>query len=138
MIRVVVDTNVLVSALISPAGNEALILLAVRQGLVKLSFPEEILQEYAEVLVRPKFGFPPDEIETLIDMLRRQGEAVRDLQPLASSLPDSGDDKFLACAKAAGVDFIVTGNKRHFPQRACGAIRVVNGAELLDRITLEI
>jgi putative PIN family toxin of toxin-antitoxin system len=135
---VVVDTNVLVSALISPAGNEALILLAVRQGLVKLSFPEEILQEYAEVLVRPKFGFPPDEIETLIDMLRRQGEAVRDPQPLASSLPDSGDDKFLACAKAAGVDFIVTGNKRHFPQRACGAIRVVNGAELLDRITLEI
>jgi hypothetical protein len=44
----------------------------------------------------------------------------------------------MACAKAAGVDFIVTGNKRHFPQRACEAIRVVNGVELLDRITLEI
>jgi putative PIN family toxin of toxin-antitoxin system len=138
VIRVVVDTNVLVSALIAPAGNEALILLAVQQGLVKLSFSEEILPEYAEVLVRPKFAFPPHEIQALIAMLRSQGEAVRDPQPLASSLPDPGDDKFLAWAKSAGVDFIVTGNKRHFPQRACGAIRVVNGAELLDRITLEI
>jgi predicted nucleic acid-binding protein len=53
-------------------------------------------------------------------------------------LPDSGDDKFLACAKAASVDFIVTGKKRHFPSRACGAIRVVNAAQLLDRITLEL
>jgi uncharacterized protein len=138
VIRVVVDTNVLVSALISPAGNEALILLAVRQGLVKLLFSEEILQEYAEVLARPKFAFPPHEIEALIAMLRSQGEAVRDPQPLASSLPDPGDDKFLACAKAARADFMLTGNKRHFPQRACGAIRVVNGLELLDRITLEI
>ena len=49
MIRAVVDTNVLVSALIAPAGNEALILLAIRQGLVKPSFSEEILMEYAEV-----------------------------------------------------------------------------------------
>lgn len=138
MIRAVVDTNVLVSALISPAGNEALILLAVRQGFVKPSFSVEILQEYAEVLARPKFGFPPDEIEALIALLRTQGEEIHDPQPLASGLPDPGDNKFLACAKAAGVDFIVTGNKRHFPQPACGAIRVVNAAELLDRITLEI
>jgi hypothetical protein len=43
-----------------------------------------------------------------------------------------------SCAKVAPVEFIVTGNKRHFSQRACGAIRVVNATELLDRITLEI
>jgi putative PIN family toxin of toxin-antitoxin system len=138
VIRAVVDTNVFVSALISPTGNEALILLAVRQGLVKPSFSEEILEEYAEVLARPKFAFPPDEIETLIALLRSQGEEAHDPTPLTSGLPDPGDEKFLACAKAAGVDFIVTGNKRHFPPRACGAIRVVNAAELLDRITLEI
>lgn len=138
MIRAVVDTNVLVSTLISPAGNEALILLAVRQGLVKPCFSEEILQEYAEVLARPKFAFPPDEIKALIALLRSQGEEVHDPAPPTPGLPDPGDDTFLACAKAAAVDFIVTGNKRHFPPRACGAIRVVNAAELLDRITLEI
>jgi len=67
-----------------------------------------------------------------------RGEEIEKPAPLASNLPDPGDDKFLACAKAANVDFIVTGNKRHFPPRACGAIRVVNAAQLLDRITLEL
>ena len=133
MIRAVLDTNMLVSALISSTGNEALILLAVRQGLVKPLFSAEILQEYAEVLARPKFAFSQDEIEALIAMLRSQGEEVQDPAPLTSGLPDPGDDKFLACARAAGADFIVTGNKRHFPPRACGAIRVANAAELLDR-----
>ena len=55
MIRAVVDTNVLVSALIAPSGNEAFILLAVQERLVKPSVSEEILGEYAEVLARPKF-----------------------------------------------------------------------------------
>jgi hypothetical protein len=63
VIRAVVDTNVFVSALISPSGNEALILLAIRHGLVKPYFSAEILQEYVEVLARPKFRFPSDEIE---------------------------------------------------------------------------
>jgi len=76
VIRAVLDTNVLVSALISSTGNEALILLAVRQGLVKLFFSREILQEYAEVLARPKFAFPRDEIAALIATLRSQGEEV--------------------------------------------------------------
>jgi len=62
VIRAVVDTIVLVSALIVPTGNEALILLAIRQGLIKPSFSEEILEEYAEVLARRKFGFPRTEI----------------------------------------------------------------------------
>jgi uncharacterized protein len=138
VIRAVVDTNVLVSALLSPTGNEALILLAMRQGLVKPSFSEQILQEYAEVLARPKFTFPADEIEALIALLRSQGEEVHDPEPLDSRLPDPGDEKFLACAKAAEVDFLVTGNKRHFPPHSCGTIRIVNAAELLDRITLEM
>jgi uncharacterized protein len=74
VIRAVVDTNVLVSALISPTGNEARILLAMRQGLVKPFFSEQILQEYAEVLARPKFAFPADEIDALIELLRSRGE----------------------------------------------------------------
>jgi uncharacterized protein len=83
-------------------------------------------------------GFAPDEVEALVALLRSQGEVIEKPAPLASNLPDPADDKFLACAKAANVDFIVTGNKRHFPTRTCGAIRVVNAAQLLDRITLEL
>ena len=76
MIRAVIDTNVLVSGLLSPAGNEALILLAIHQGLVHPCFSEEILEEYAAVLARPKFAFPSDEIAAVLAMFRSQGELL--------------------------------------------------------------
>jgi len=57
VIRAVIDTNVLVSALISPSGNEALVLLAVRQALITPCFSQDIVREYTEVLARPKFSF---------------------------------------------------------------------------------
>ncbi len=74
MIRAVIDTNVLVSALISPGGNEALLLLAVKQGLVRPCFSRAVLKEYSEVLPRAEFGFSADEIRAVIDLFKRQGE----------------------------------------------------------------
>lgn len=137
MIRAVIDTNVLVSAMISPSGNEALVVLAIQHGLLRPHFSAEILREYAEVLARPKFRFPPDEIEALIALVRNHGEAV---EPEASPIrsPDPKDEIFLACAHTAKVDFIVTGNKKDFPEAEDGITRVVSAGELLDRITLEI
>ena len=137
MIRAVIDTNVLVSGLLSPAGNEALIILAVHQGLVQPCMSAEIIAEYAEVLARPKFAFPPDEIAAVIAMFREKGDLV---VPRGSvpTLPDPDDVKFLHCAAAAQAEYLVTGNKRHFPQPACGSVRVVSAGELLGRIALEI
>ena len=66
MIRAVIDTNVVVSGLLTPAGNEALDLLGIHQGLVRPCFSEEILEEYTGVLARPKFAFPADEIAALL------------------------------------------------------------------------
>lgn len=65
MIRAVIDTNVIVSALISSVGNEAIVLLAVNEGLLVPCFSAEILEEYRDVLRRPKFGFAADEVESL-------------------------------------------------------------------------
>jgi uncharacterized protein len=137
VIRAVIDTNVLVSGLLSPAGNEALILLAVHQGLVHPCFSEEILQEYTAVLARPKFAFSPDEIAAVLAMFRRQGELFRP-GGSGAALTDPADTKFLQCAEAAQADYIVTGNKRHFPESAYGVTRIVSAGELLDRITQEI
>jgi putative PIN family toxin of toxin-antitoxin system len=138
VIRAVIDTNVLVSALIAPAGNEALIVLAIKQGWVKPYYSAEILEEYAGVLARRKFRFPADEIDGLIALVRSSGEQVYAIGPIHGiASPDPGDEKFLACAQAAGVDFIVTGNKRDFPAPGAG-IEVLNAAELLDRITRAI
>ena len=138
MIRAVVDTNVLVSALLSPLGNEALIVLAVQQGLIKPYFSDEMLEEYTEVLARPKFSFPRDEIQALIALIRSRGEQVSHSRKHFLHSPDPDDDKFLACAVTAATDFIVTGNKRDFPPEVCGNIRVVSAGELLERLTFEI
>src|SRR5215468_1760543 len=86
VIRAVIDTNVLVSGLLSPSGNEALILLAVHQGLVHPCFSEEILEEYAAVLARPKFAFPPDEIAAVLAILRREGELFHPSASRAASV----------------------------------------------------
>ena len=137
MIRAVIDTNVLVSGLLKPSGHEALILLAVHQGLVRACVSRDILQEYAEVLARPKFAFPPAEIAAVIAMFHAHGDPV-DPTHDDTVLPDPDDAMFLRCARAAGAAYIVTGNKRHVPADACGAIRVVSAGELIDRITLEI
>jgi putative PIN family toxin of toxin-antitoxin system len=138
VIRVVIDTNVLVSALISPSGNEALVVLAIAHGLIKPCFSAEIIKEYVEVLARPKFSFPPDEIESLLQLFRDRGDEVASSVRAFDVLPDPGDAKFLVCAQQAGVDLLVTGNRRHFPRKACKGFEVVNSVELLYRIALEI
>ena len=137
MIRAVIDTNVLVSGLLSPTGNEALILLAINQGLVRPCCSEDILEEYAAVLARPKFAFLPEDIAAALAMFRGKGELLLpDVSGPVSS--DPADTKFLHCARAAQADYLVTGNKRDFPDASYGVTRVVNAGELLDRITFEI
>jgi putative PIN family toxin of toxin-antitoxin system len=137
VIRAVIDTNVVVSGLLSPTGNEALILLAIHQGLVQPCFSEEILEEYADVLARPKFAFAADEIAALLAMFRHQGELIVP-KPSGTVSVDPGDTKFLQCADTAQADYFVTGNKRHFPEASYGVTRVVSASELLDWITLEL
>jgi len=64
--RAVIDT-------ISSTGNEALLILAINHGLVTPCFSADILREYFDVLLRPKFGFVADEVESLLDLFRRRG-----------------------------------------------------------------
>jgi hypothetical protein len=77
-----------------------LILLAIHQGLVHPCFSEDILEEYAAVLARAKFAFPPDEIAAVLAMFHNQGELFQpDVSGPVSS--DPADTKFLHCAQAA-------------------------------------
>ena len=89
------------------------------------------------MLARPKFAFPADEIATLLAMFRRQGELIVPNAPGAVSV-DPGDTKFLQCAETAQANYLVTGNKRHFPESNYGVTRVVSASELLDWITLQL
>jgi putative PIN family toxin of toxin-antitoxin system len=105
--------------------------------LVRPCFSEEILDEYAGVLARPKFAFPVDEIASLLAMFRQQGELIVPKASGAVSV-DPGDTKFLQCAETAQADYLVTGDKRHFPEAGYGVTRVVSAGELLDWIALEL
>jgi putative PIN family toxin of toxin-antitoxin system len=134
VIRAVIDTNVLVSGLLSPNGNEALVILAIHHSWLCPCISEEIVDEYAAVLRRPKFSFPVDEVGAVLSLFRGRGETFAP-GSFAASSPDPADTKFLHCALAARADFIVTGNRRDFPAGRYGMTNVVSAAELLDLIT---
>ena len=134
MIRVVLDTNVLVSAMISPFGNESLVLRAVQLSKIVPCLTEKVMEEYRGVLARPKFSFARDEIEGLLGLLQAKGLTFK-APAVKGASPDPKDDDFIACALAAEAAFLVTGNKRHFPALSCGETQIVSARELLDFVS---
>ncbi len=130
--RVVVDSNVVVSALLSPHGPPAQVLRLVLQGDLCLLFDVRVLAEYREVLARPRFGFDPDDIRAVLDGLEAGGEAVM-TRPLTVRLPDPDDLPFLEVAVAGRTDALVTGNPRHFrPLSGEHGVRIMAPRELVD------
>jgi len=132
MTRVVLDTNVVVSAMLAEHGNEAQVLKLACAGELLVFVTEEILAEYDEVLHRPHFRhFTEANIQANLDGLSR-GQFVQPGFRLTVS-PDAKDNRFLECAQAADADFLVTGNKRHFPA-VWNHTKIVNARELLEAI----
>src|SRR3989304_6486760 len=92
--RIVLDTNVLVSGLLSPFVPCAEIVRMISSGELTLYFDARILSEYHEVLRRPKFRFQTDKVVALLDHIEHCGHIVAS-SPLSNSLPDLGDQSFL-------------------------------------------
>jgi putative PIN family toxin of toxin-antitoxin system len=115
MIRVVLDTNVVVSAVLTRGGAEAYALDLAAARKIQLCISAEILAEYEGVLRRAKFSrVSPKAIDAALELIRRVAIVVRPKEKLAVST-DEDDNRFLECAEAAAADYLVTGNKRHFP-----------------------
>jgi uncharacterized protein len=132
--RIVLDTNVLVSALINPSGTPAKIVEMLVTGESTLCFDRRILDEYREVLYRPSFPFQTDQVDALLEPIIAAGESI-EMPPaasLAAHLPDPDDAMFLEVAVAAGADYLVTGNARHFPVALTTGIRVVSPARFVE------
>lgn len=116
---VVLDTNVLVSALLSPFGAPARVLDLVLVGDIQLAYDDRILSEYREVLGRPRLGLPPQVVGDLLEYLLATGEPVTS-RPLRVKLPDPDDLPFLEVAAEARAP-LVTGNPTHYgPAAQCG------------------
>lgn len=129
--RVVLDTNVVVSGLLSAAGPPGWIVDLVTAGELAAVFDARILDEYRGVLRRPQLGLPESAVETFLAYVEKSGLELTAL-PWPHRLPDPDDEPFLAVAAAARVP-LVTGNLRHFPARLRGSVAVLTPRQLLER-----
>jgi len=129
--RVVVDTNVLVSGLLSPFGPPGTIVALVAAGRLRLCYDGRILAEYADVLRRPGFAFAQEDVDALLPQLEAVGELTSPM-PLPIPLPDPDDEPFLEVAVAALADRLLTGNIQHFPARSRQNVQVVTPREFVD------
>ncbi len=130
--RVVLDTNVLVSGILSAAGPPARIVEAVFAGAVEPVYDPQILAEYEDVLARAELGLSPALVGQLLSALDAFGMEVIAL-PWSLDLPDPDDAPFLAAAAAATCP-LVTGNLRHFPTRARRGVAAWTPRELVEKL----
>jgi putative PIN family toxin of toxin-antitoxin system len=128
--RVVLDTNVVVSALLKPQGQEDQVLRLALAGRLLLCVSPQVLAEYARVLPRPKFKLQPEEIATALRQLEKAGSLFHPVQTLKIS-DHEPDNRFYECSDAAQAAFLVTGNLKHFKKDYHGT-KIVNARKLLD------
>jgi len=114
-LRLVIDTNIVVSAALKPDGLPRTVLLLALTRPARLYVSETVLAEYREVLARPELKIRKGLREQLLQLIRSHARIVKPLRRLAVTR-DPDDNIFLECADAAHADYLVTGNPRHFPK----------------------
>jgi len=112
--RAVVDTNILVRAVLKPTGTVGPVLLRLRQGEYTLLYAQPLLEELTDVLNRPrirrKYRLSRSDIEAVIGLILLRGEAVTPTRRIAVCR-DPRDDKFLEVAVAGKADVLVSGDR---------------------------
>ena len=129
--RIVLDTNVLVSAMLNEYGTPAKVLGLATAWKVQLLVSTTIFQEYERVLAYADFGFTSQQREAILGLLADESQHGS-AEDVSVELPDKDDAEFLAVAIAGRADSLVTGNKRHFPLRKCQGVRVLSPAEFMN------
>ena len=114
----VIDTNVIVSALIStkPETPPLSVMAHVYSGIITPVFNDEILQEYREVLSREKFRLSPAQVDDALSVIRDYGLNLERTKVEDEPFPDPKDEVFYEVALSKEGAYLVTGNIRHFPK----------------------
>jgi len=125
----VIDTNVIVSALLSSEGNSnpTIVLRETLRGRITPIYNDEILDEYREVLSREKFHLQKENVDTVINHVKRSGLKVERTKVLDEVFPDPKDVVFYEVALSKDDAYLVTGNIKHFPKK----LFVVTPAEMV-------
>ena len=129
-ILAVIDTNVIVSALLNhdSESNPSIVLTNVISGNITPLYNEDILSEYKDVLSRDKFPFRQEDVESIIDLFVKKGILIDSTVPIKENYPDLDDVVFYEVAMSMDSTYLVTGNIKHFPINSM----VVTPAEMVE------
>jgi len=135
--RVVVDTNILVRALIKPHGTVGPVLLRLRHGEYTILYARSLLEELVDVLSRPrireKYHLSDQDIQTVVSLILLRGEAVPPNERI-TACRDPKDDKFLEVAVAGKADVIVSGDQDLLVLHPFAGIPIVPPATFLQML----
>ena len=130
--KIVLDTNIVVSGLLRSLGNPAQVLSLVLSGMIQICHDKRILAEYAEVLARRRFKFDEARVREVLAKLEVDGLPINAIDQGDLDLPDPDDEPFLAVALAGQADFLVTGNLADYPATKRRGCEVVSPAAFMD------
>ncbi len=131
------DTNVIVSGLLAADSLPAAILDLALQGKVNIAVSHPILAEMDRVLRRLGFGFEPRKIGSFLALFKSRSKLVSPKKTLNICRNDSSDNRFLECAETAKAEYLITGNKSHFPPHHMKTV-VVTPREFWDAYLLRM
>ncbi len=132
--KIVCDTNVLVSATLSD-GTPRKLLRLIACGTVENAVSLEILAEAGNVLVRPKFGLSPEQVTQAIDVFSEISLLVTPARQVDVVKNDPSDNRILEAAEAAKADFIVSGDKHLLGLQSWNGIEILSPTDFLERFS---
>jgi putative PIN family toxin of toxin-antitoxin system len=113
--KVVLDTNIIVTAFINPKGVPGEIISLLLLKKITICYDNRIFLEYTEVLKKSKFNFDNILIDAFLDFIKENGEYII-AEPKNIKFDDEDDKAFYEVYKSSDANYIVTGNKKHFPK----------------------
>jgi len=129
-LRLVIDTNIVVSAALKADGLQRTVLLLATAKPATLYVSEAVFAEYREVLARPELKIRKGLRQQLLQLIQSRAHPIKPSRALQVT-KDPDDNKFLECADAARADYLVTGNTRHFP-KFWKKTKVITSREFID------
>ena len=114
-LRLILDTNILVSAALKPDGLQRTVLILAMTKPARWYVSNAILAEYREVLARAEFKIRKGLQQQFLQFIKNHAHLIKPARALEVA-KDPDDNKFLECADAARADYLITGNQRHFPK----------------------
>jgi len=131
-LRLVLDTNVVVSAALKPDGLQRTVVLLAMTKPAHWYVSAAILSEYATVMARPELKIPKKLRQQLMQLIKNRTRVITPSR-LSQMTSDPADNIFIECADAARADYLVTGNRQHFP-KFWKSTKIISSSEFLAAI----